>query len=95
MTGWPWSPKQMAETYRLFHYMPGYQRRLLIHWEVEGYPRMDELRKEIARGEKADKSAGRAPQAGRGEAPLALQTSSEHEGEIPSMGSDLLAGGDF
>ena len=61
MTLWPWSPKQMADTYRLFHYMPGYQRRLLIHWEVEGYPRMDELRKEISREDRKGRADSYEP----------------------------------
>ena len=67
-------------------------RRHLAWLEERGYPFIAQLQKELAR-EKAHQLA-RGAKASRGrDAEPAIQTSSELEGEIPSMGDDLLAGG--
>jgi hypothetical protein len=71
---------------------PSEWRRHISKLEEWGYPYLPQLTKELAR-EKTDKSAGGKSGRVEREAPLALQTSAELEGEVSEVGDDLLAGG--
>jgi hypothetical protein len=79
VTAWA-KPRDLLIAYKFAS--PSEWRRHIAKLEEWGYPFLAQLQKELAR-EKTDKSAGKGPGRVEREAPLALQTSSEHEGEVP------------
>jgi hypothetical protein len=85
----------MADTYRLYHYMPGYQRVLLLWWEDNGYPHMQKLRAEISREDrKGNTSSKSARGAENGNSPLG---GGDGGGgfDLDGLGGDSAVGGEL